>query len=338
MRIHNPLCDVTALYALALVILALVTCSTATAADPAARVYKIGFLGQTTATDLSRQTGALRQGLRDLGYEEGSNLFIEYRWAERKLDRLPNLAAELVALKVDIIVTHGSPGSRAARQATGTIPIVIAVIGDPVTNRLVNSLSRPGGNVTGLVLQEFETTVKWFELLKQIVPKAFRLGLLDVPDIEQTEIAMASRKKEDNAARSLGLDIDRVTVRDANDLHQAFAALSQKEVGAVVVPNSSLLNPLGAQIAELATKHQLPTIGSSVFARAGGLLAYGPDGADMYRRAAGYADMIFKGAKPAELPMEGPPKFELIVNLKTAQALGVTIPPSILSQADQKID
>jgi putative tryptophan/tyrosine transport system substrate-binding protein len=203
MRIHDRLCNVTALCGLSLVILALVTCSAATAADTAARVYKIGFLGQTTATDLSRQIGALRQGLRDLGYEEGSNLFIEYRWAERKLDRLPNLAAELVALKVDIIVTHGSPGSRAARQATGTIPIVIAVIGDPVTNRLVNSLSRPGGNVTGLVLQEFDTTVKWFELLKQIVFKASRLGLLDVPDIEQTEIAMPSRKKEDNAARSL---------------------------------------------------------------------------------------------------------------------------------------
>ena len=316
MRIHNRLCDITALGGHSLVILALVTCSTAIAADPATRVYKIGFLGQTTATDLSRQTGALRQGLRDLGYEEGRNLLIEYRWAERKLDRLPNLAAELVALKVDLIVTHGSPGSRSASQSTGTIPIVIAVIGDPVANGLVASLSRPGGNVTGLVLQEFETTVKWFELLKQIVPKASRLGLLDVPDIERKEIAIASRKKEDNAARSLGLDIDRVTVRDVNDLHQAFAALSQRGVGAVVVPNSSLLNPLGAQIAEFATKHQLPTIGSSAFARAGGLLAYGPDGTDMYRRAAGYADMIFKGAKPAELPMEGPPKFELIVNLK----------------------
>ena len=338
MRIHNRLCDITALGGHSLVILALVTCSTAIAADPATRVYKIGFLGQTTATDLSRQTGALRQGLRDLGYEEGRNLLIEYRWAERKLDRLPNLAAELVALKVDLIVTHGSPGSRAASQATGTIPIVIAVIGDPVANGLVASLSRPGGNVTGLVLQEFETTVKWFELLKQIVPKASRLGLLDVPDIERKEIAIASRKKEDNAARSLGLDIDRVTVRDVNDLRQAFTALSQRGVGAVVVPNSSLLNPLGAQIAEFATKHQLPTIGSSAFARAGGLLAYGPDGTDMYRRAAGYADMIFKGAKPAELPMEGPPKFELIVNLKTAQALGVTIPPSIVAQADQKID
>jgi putative ABC transport system substrate-binding protein len=338
MRIWNRPCDITALSALTLVIVALVTCSTATAADTAARVYKVGFLGQTSATDLPRQTGALRQGLQDLGYEEGRNLVIEYRWAERKLDRLPSLAAELVALKVDIIVTHGSPGSRAAKQATGTIPIVIAVIGDPVANGLVANLSRPGGNITGLVLQEFETTVKWFELLKQVVPKASRLGLLDVPGIEQTETAIAVAAKEDNAARSLGLDIHRVTVRDPNDLHQAFAVLAQRAVDAVVVPNTSLLNPHGAQIAELAAKHQLPTIGSSLFARTGGLLAYGPEGADMYRRAAGYVNMILKGARPADLPMEGPPKFELIVNLKTAQALGLTIPPSILARADQKID
>ena len=198
MRICNRLFDITALRVFTVVILALVTCSVATAADTAGRVYKIGFLGQTSAADLSRQTGALRQGLRDLGYEEGRNLAIEYRWAERKLDRLPSLAAELVALKVDIFVTHGSPGSRAAKQATATIPIVIAVIGDPVANGLVASLFRPGGNITGLVLQEFETTVKWFELLKQVVPKASRIGWLDVPGIEQTETATAWRQKEDD--------------------------------------------------------------------------------------------------------------------------------------------
>jgi putative ABC transport system substrate-binding protein len=338
MRIWKRLCDMTALRLLTVLIVALVTCSTGDAADPAGRVYKVGFLGQTSATDLSRQIGALRQGLRDLGYEEGKNLVIEYRWAERKLDRLPSLAAELVALKVDIIVTHGSPGSRAAKQATGTIPIVIAVIGDPIANGLVASLSRPGGNVTGLVLQEFETTVKWFEILKETVPGASRLGIFDVPDIEQPKVAQASQQKEDSAARSLGLDIHRATVRTADDLQKAFAVLVQQSVNAVVVPNSSLLNPLGTQIAELAIKHQLPTIGSSLYARSGGLAAYGPDGADMYRRAAGYVDSILKGARPADLPMEGPPKFELIVNLKTAQALGLTLPAAILARADQKID
>jgi putative tryptophan/tyrosine transport system substrate-binding protein len=338
MRIRNRLCDVTALRVFTVVVLGLVTCSTATAADTAGQVYKVGFLGQTSAVDLLRQMGALRQGLRDLGYEDGRNLVIEYRWAERKLDRLPSLAAELVALNVDIIVTHGSAGSRAAKQATGTIPIVIAVIGDPIANGLVASLSRPGGNITGLVLQEFETTVKWFELLKQVVPKASRLGLLDVPGIEQTETAIAVAAKEDSAARALGLDLQRVTVREPNDLKEAFAVLAQRPVHAVVVPNTSLLNPLGGQIADLASKHRFPTIGSPVFARAGGLLAYGPDGADMYRRAAGYVDMILKGARPADLPMEGPPKFELMVNLKTAQTLGVTIPASILARADQKIE
>jgi len=338
MRICDRLCDTTALRILTFVFVGLVTCTTETAADTVTRICKIGFLGQTSAADLSRQTGALRQGLRELGYEEGRNAAFEYRWAERKLDRLPVLADELVALKVDIIVTHGTPGSRAAKQVTATIPIVIAVIGDPIGNGLVASLSRPGGNITGLVLQEFETTVKWFELLKQLVPNASRIGMLDVPGIEQAETAAALQQKEDSAARSLGLEIHRVTVREANDLHRAFAALDQRRVHAVVVPNSSLLNPLGAQIAELATKHQLPTIGSSVYARAGGLLAYGPDGADMYRRAAGYVETILKGARPGDLPMEGPPKFELIVNRKTARALGLAMPAELLARADQVIE
>jgi len=307
-------------------------------AQTAERVYKLGFLGQTSAADLGRQTNALRQGLRDLGYEEGRNLVIEYRWAERKLDRLPALAAELVALNIDIIVTHGSPGSRAAKQATNTTPIVIAVVGDPVGSGVVASLSRPGGNVTGLVLQEFETSVKWLELLKQVAPRASQIGWFDVPGVETLEVAEAEKKKEDAAARSLGLEIRRVSVRGPNDLTQAFATLAQQGAHAVVVPNSSLLNPLGTQIASLAIKHHLPTVGSSALARAGGLLAYGPDGADMYRRAAGYVDTILKGARPGDLPMEGPPQFELIVNLKTAKALGLTIPPLVLEQANQRIE
>jgi putative ABC transport system substrate-binding protein len=239
------------------------------------------------------------------------------------------LAAELVDLKVDIIVTHGSPGSRAAKQATNTIPIVIAVVGDPVGSGVVASLSRPGGNVTGLVLQEFETSVKWLELLKQFAPRASRVGWFEVPGVEKPEVAEAERKKEDAAAKSFGLQIQPVIVRGPNDLTQAFATLAQQGVHGVVVPNTSLLNPLATQIAALAVKHQLPAIGSSAFARAGGLLGYGPDGGDMYRHAAAYIDMIFKGANPADLPMEGPAKFELAVNLKTARALGLTMPPSL---------
>jgi putative tryptophan/tyrosine transport system substrate-binding protein len=269
MRICNRRSDITRLRILTLLIVTFVTGSNAMAGETRPRVYKIGFLGQTSAADLSRQISALREGVREQGYEEGKNFAIEYRWAERKLDRLPSLADELVAMNVDVIVTHGTPGSRAAKQATSTIPIVIAAIGDPVANGLVASLPRPGGNVTGLVLQEFETTVKWFELLKQVVPKASRLGLLDVPGIEQTEVARVSQQKEDSAARSLGLDIHRATVRTADDLQQAFAVLTQQSVHAVVVPNSSLLNPLSGQIAKLAAKHQFPTIGSAQYARAG---------------------------------------------------------------------
>jgi putative ABC transport system substrate-binding protein len=302
------------------------------------RVYRLGFLGQTSAPDLARQTAALRQGLRDRGYEEGRNLVIEYRWAERKLDRLPVLATELVGLGVDIIVTHGSAGARAAQQTTRTIPIVIAVVGDPVASGVVASLSQPGGNVTGLVLEEFESTVKWLDLVKQIAPRASRVGWLEVPGIEQPEVAEVWRQKEDGAARSRGLEPHRVIVRGLNDLTQAFDDLGRQGVHAVIVPNTSLLNPLSGQIASLAAKHQLPTIGSPVFARAGGLLAYGPDGTDMYRRAAGYVDTILKGAAPGDLPMEGPTKFEMIVNLKAARALGLTIPPSLLQRADQVIE
>ena len=323
---------------LSIMVFALLLVPLAAGAQPADRVYRLGFLGQTSAPDLDRQIAALRGGLRDFGYEEGRNLVIEYRWAQRSLDRLPVLATELVGLGVDIIVTHGSAGSRAARQATRTIPIVIAVVGDPVASGVVASLARPGGNVTGLVLEEFESTVIWLELLKQVAPGASRVGWFDVPGIEVPEIAEVWAQKEDGAARSRGLAIHRVFVRGPNDLTQAFDDLRRQGVDAVVVPNSSLLNSLGVQIASLALKHRLPTIGSPLFARAGGLLAYGPDGADLYRRAAGYVDRILKGSAPADLPMEGPSKFELIVNLKTARSLGLTIPPELLARAAQIIE
>ena len=222
-------------------------CSLAAEAQSADRVYRLGFLGQTSAQDLARQTAALRQGLRDLGYEEGRNLNIEYRWAERKLDRLPTLAAELVGLRVDVVVTHGSAGSRAAKQASRTTPIVIAVVGDPVASGVVASLVRPGGNVTGLVLQEFESTVKWLEFLKRIVPTASRIGWFEVPGIEQSEVEEAMRQKEDSAARSLGLAVHRVIVREPKDLPNAFDEFRRRGVHAVIVPNTSLLNPLAAR-------------------------------------------------------------------------------------------
>ena len=307
-------------------------------AQTAERVYRLGFLGQTSARDLDRQVSALRDGLRALGYEHGRNLVIEFRWAERKLDRLPALARELVAARVDVIVTHGSPGSRAAKQATNDIPIVLAVVGDPVANGVVASLARPGGNVTGLVLQELDTTVKWFELAKELQPATAVVGLLDVPGIEETHVADAARRDEDAAALSRGLTIHRALVRQADDLPQAFETLARRGAQAVVVPNSSLLNPLAGEIAGLALKHRLPSVGALLFARAGGLLGFGPDGADMYRRAAGYVDKILKGARAGDLPMEGPAKFELLVNLKTARAIGAAVSPGLLGRADGVIE
>ena len=304
----------------------------------AERVYTIGFLGQTRAEDMKRQLVSLGEGLRAAGYMEGKNLFMQYRWAERKLDRLPALAAELADLKVDVIVTHGSAGSRAAKQVSQTIPVVIAVIGYPVDSGVVASLSRPGGNVTGLVLQEFETTVKWLELLKQVVPTASRIGWLDVPGIESAEVGEGQKHKEDGAARANGFEVQRVVVQGANDIPAAIERLAQDGVHAVVVPNTSLLNPIAPRIASLARKYRLPSIGSLLFARAGGLIGYGPDGAEMYRRAAGFVDAILKGARAGDLPMEGPPKFELAINLAAARALSMTLSPEILARANQRIE
>ena len=309
----------------------------AAGAQAADRIYKVGFLGQTAAADLTAQMDALREGLRVAGYEEGRNLSLEYRWAERNLDRLPALARDLVAAKVDVIVTHGSGGARAAKAATATVPIVIATIGDPVANGLVASLARPGGNVTGLVLQELESTVKWLDLLKQILPPSSRIGWLDVPEVERPDAAEAARRKEDEAARARGFTIQRVKVQSAADLPQAFERMAQ-EAHAVVVPNSSFLNPSAALIARLATTYRLPTAGSTALARAGGLMGYGADGTQMYRRAAGYVDAILKGGRPGEMPMEPPPKLELILNLKAARTLGVRFPEELLRQADQRLE
>jgi putative tryptophan/tyrosine transport system substrate-binding protein len=306
----------------------------AAAAD---RIYKLGFLGEAARNDFLKQSDAFREALFALGYEEGRNLALEYRWADRNLERLPALARELVAAKVDVIVTHGSAGARAAKGATSSIPIVIAVIGDPVANGVAASLVRPGGNVTGLVLQEFETTVKWLDYLKQILPPSSRVGWLVIPDVESREAAELSNRKEEEAARARGFTVQRFELRSVNDLPQAFEKLAQ-EVHAVVVPDSSLLNPSAPLIARLATTYRIPTVGSTSLARAGGLIGYGPDGIAMYRRAAGYVDAILKGGKPAEMAMEGPPKVELVLNLKAARALGIRFPEEMLRQADERVE
>ena len=295
------------------------------------RMHRIGFLGQTSAAAYSAPLAALQKGLRDAGYKEGTNLVIEYRWADGQLSRLPALASELVRLKVDVIVTHGTPGARAAKQATRTIPIVI-VNSDPVRTGLVGSLSRPGGNVTGLSLQDTEMTFKRLEFLKQAAPPVSRIVELrarGVPGSGEGAIA---------AARALGLEARILTVDGPEDLARALPFAGRQHEHAILLQNSSMLRAHASRIAALAIKHGVPTIAATSFTDAGMLIGYGPDLADVYRRTAGYVDRILKGARPGDLPIEQPVKFELIVNLKTAKALGLTIPPRVLARADRVIE
>ena len=302
-------------------------------AQQAGKVYRIGVLG-TASAPYEPFIGAFRHRLRELGYEENKTLLIEYRWAEGKLDRLPGLAAELVALRVDVIVTHASSGARAAKEATTTIPIVAATMGDPVEDGLAASLARPGGNLTGFVIEDRELHLKRCELLKEVAPKASRLGILVAPTVQMSDAWFEALQ---TGARSLGVRLQRVNVR-ADDLAGAFSTMAQDGVNALNVGSVAWVLDHRAAIAALAVKHRLPTIGGPRrFAEGGGLLAYGASSVDLWRRAAGYVDRILKGAKPAELPIEQPTKFELHINLKTAKALGLTIPQTLLLRADQLI-
>jgi putative ABC transport system substrate-binding protein len=319
--------------------LALLAAPLAVGAQQPAKAYRIGFLGTDTAAFTAGPIAMFRQGLRDLGYAEDRNLTIESRWADGNYDSLAGLAAELVALKVDLIVTYGTSGCRAAKQATTTIPIVIPVVGDPVRSGLVASLARPGGNMTGLSIQDFELSIKRLELLKEVVPTASRVADLGVPGNQPTDVAESLRKQQDTAAKSLGIQLQRFHVRGVDEYAGAFSAMAKSGAQALSVASVAPLYAHAAEIAALTTQHRLPTIGGTkAFAEAGLLLAYGPNLPDLYRRTATYVDKILKGAKPSDLPIEQPTKFELVVNLKTAKALGLTIPPSVLARADEMIE
>jgi putative ABC transport system substrate-binding protein len=303
-------------------------------AQPAGKAPKVAFLSATSA--ISANVEAFRQGLRDLGYVEGRNILIEYRWAEGRFDRLPALAAELIRLGVTVIVATNTPAALAAKNATSTIPIILVTSGDPVGSGLVASLARPGGNVTGLSLTPtLAISGKHLELLKEAFPIITHVAVLANPANAPT----ASLLKEiELVARSLQLRLRVVQVREPKDFGEAFATMKNERVPALLVIADPLVADNRDWIVAFAATNRLPAIYPyRLFVDAGGLMSYGADVSDLHRRAATYVDRILKGAKPTELPIEQPTKFELVVNLKTAQALGLTIPPSLLLRADHVI-
>jgi len=305
-------------------------------AQTAGKVYRIGMLETTSPVLNAANLDAFQQGLQELGYVERQNYAIEYRSADGRLERFPDLAAELVRLKVDLIVTRGTTGALAAKNATRTIPIVMATSGDPVAAGLVASLARPGGNVTGLSSINAELVGKRLGLLKEAIPGLARIAV--VLNLSNPTL-VTQRKQIEVAARSLGFQPQFLDVRKPEDLGRAFDTAVKQRADAVHVGLDFLAQSNLGRIVDLAAKHRLPTIYSTRdFVDAGGLMAYGVSRLEIYRRAATYVDKIFKGAKPGDLPVEQPTKFELVINLKTARALGLTIPPSLLQRADQVIE
>ena len=304
-------------------------------AQQATKVSRIGFLASGAAAGTAPRLEAFRQGLRDLGYVEGRNIAIEYRWAEGKVERLPAFAVELLGLKVDVIVAVSTPDALAARKATRTIPIVFVTAGDPVDSGLVAGIARPGGNVTGLSLLAPEIVARQLQTLKEAVPKASRVAVLSNSANPNTPLLV---KETEAAARSLGVRLQLLGVRGDDAFDSAFSAVTKERPDALFVLFDPLLFLHRTRIVEFANKNRLPAMyAHREFAEVGGLMAYGADLRDNYRRAAAYVDKILKGAKPADLPVEQPTKFELVINLKTAKALGLTIPPSLLQRADEVI-
>jgi|SRR5437867_4962784 len=302
----------------------------------AGKVARIGLLSQGSPTSGQHIREAFRQGLREVGYVDGQNIVIEYRYAEGKAERLPDLAAELVSLKVDVIVAGGTPAPLAAKHATRTIPIVMAAAGDPVGSGLVASLARPGGNVTGLGALSPELGGKRLQLLKEVVPGVSRVAVLW--NAANPYAVLVARETE-AAARTLGVQAQSLEVRGPDDFENALPAAIRGGAGALIVVEDPLTFQYRMRIADFAARNRLPAIdGYREYAEAGALMAYGANLADLYRRAATYVDKILKGAKPADLPVEQPTKFELVINIKTAKALGLTIPPSLLLRADQVIE
>ena len=305
----------------------------ATEAQLAGRIPRIGYVS-TSLTENPQFPEAFRRGLRDLGYVEGQNIVIDFRSAEGNPERLFALTSDLVRLKVDVIVTGGDPGVPVAKQATSTIPIVFAAFADPVGSGVVESLARPGGNITGIASMASDLVGKRLEILKEALPKLLHVAVLRDPRQPLTDLKLAEA-----AAKALGLRLLVIEVRDIRDLDAALAAAKAGQAGAVMNLQSAFLVAYRSRVVEAVAKAGLPAIyHQRAFVDAGGLMTYAPDFPDMYRQVAVYVDRILKGAKPADLPVQQPSKFELVINQKAAMALGLTIPPSLMLRADQVIE
>src|SRR5215813_13782929 len=316
---------------------ALLAAPLAAQAQQAGKVPRIGFLSLTSPSDRPSLLDAFRQRLRELGWVEGQNIVIDYRYAEGRVDRLPDLAAELVRLKVDLIVgSAGTQVATAAKNATETIPIVMIFVRDPVGNGLIASLARPGGNVTGVSGSAgLEIFAKQLELLKDTVPRIRRVAIRSNPPNAYHQLAI---REVNVAARSLGVHLQLLGARGPNEFDGAFAAMAKERVGALLVLSDAIFGYHQTRLVDLAARSRLAAAYSvRDYVEAGGLMSYGPSILDSYRQAATYVDRILKGAKPADLPVEQPSKFELVINLKTAKVLGLTIPPSLLARADEII-
>ncbi|HEU4341909.1 MAG TPA: ABC transporter substrate-binding protein [Candidatus Binatia bacterium] len=299
------------------------------------KIPRIGFLGNSTATLEANLIGPFREGLRDLGYVEGKNIVIEWRWAEGKYERFPTLIAELIALNVDVMVTAGTPASLAVKKATTSIPLVMIAVGDPVATGLVTSLAHPGGNITGLTSIAAEIEGKRLELLREVVPKISHIAVLWNA---ASPVQVIQERETRAAAQGLGMKMLSLGVRTREEIEDAFATIVRERPRALFVLADRLFLHHRQRIMDFAAKHRLPGVHAYVeLVEAGGLMSYGPSYAGMHRRAAYFVDKIIKGAKPADLPVERPAKFELVINLTAAKQIGVTIPPSMLYRADRVI-
>jgi ABC-type uncharacterized transport system substrate-binding protein len=304
-------------------------------AQPAGKVHRMGFLGNSTAALEAHLVGPFREGLRDLGYVEGQNIVIEYRWAEGKYERFPALIAELLAQKVEVIVTAGTPASLAVKKATTSVPLVMVAVGDPVDTGLVASLAKPGGNITGIHSTVEGLEGKRLELLREVIPKLSHVAVLRNPE---NPALLNYLKEMQVAAQVLGMKVQVFEARTPGEFDETFKAIVRARPGALRVMGDRLFLHYRQRIMDFATKQRLPTVPvHPELVEAGGLMSFGPSYPGMHRRAAYFVDRILKGAKPADLPVEQPTKFELVINLKTAKTLGLTIPPSVLGRADQVI-